>query len=331
MRIFSFNAADYARDYETNGYAHVKGGVEPEFLKFALQQYQRLASSSADMKEWEFKGKKLQFLFEFPENSDWPKGVKDAVATVAGLPKDRVTLCERHLKAYNSTAVEEPPAHKDRAASQVTVGLPLVVPEGSHLKLYPEHRREMNLFGSTALYRTSLDEEDLPENALAQVEPLRIEVPPGDVILFRGSCIYHERQKPANTTLLYLKFNAFDLDPIGEDPNTPAQRTSSMELLNSSDEQLLNLRVMVSPQLDEIKRTYSRIGWREIIQARVFGGKEFGLSEADFHLLKSLPTDGRPTLADLLSSAGFDVFAHREQLPALRRLVRLQALDLLAR
>lgn len=331
MKTFAFDAADaadHAGAYQHNGYVHIRDGITREFQAFALGQLQRLLAAEAKLQRWEFRDKKSQYLFDFPEGSDWPIGVKAAVAAVAGLPADRLTVCERHIKAYHANAPETPPPHKDRVASQVAVGIALAIPEGSDVVLYPHHHREVNPFATTELLRRSLDDDALPEKLLAGVEPVRIDTRPGDVLMFRGSSIYHERHRPANSVVLYLKFNAYALDPLGEDPQTGPARTRSLSVLDACGErELLALRAAPSPRLEQVTRTYSRLAWKEILQARVWGEKEFNLSEEEFRLLRA--AEGMVTIEELLERLGYAHVERAAPLAALRRLVRLQALDLL--
>lgn len=326
MRAFRFDPKAYAEQYARDGYVHVAKGVNPEFVEFALAQARNLIGADADLREWKFKGKKAQFLFDFPSRDDW-SGVKDAVAALTGLSRPALTLCERHIKVYDANAPEAPPPHKDRLASEVAVGFPLVVAQGSHLVLYPKHNLDVNRFGSTELYRRSLEEDALPEKRLAGVEPVRVDMQPGDVVMFRGSALYHERIKAAKSIVLYFKFNALRLDPLGEDPGTPAQRDAALERLETaSDEELLQLAIEASPRLDRVTRLYSRLEWTPILQAQVWGEKEFVISEQDLGLIRA--ADGVTPVAGLLRAIGYEQHEFSGVLRALRRLVRLQALDL---
>lgn len=331
MNAFNFDPASYAAEYARTGYVHVKGGVSPAFVEYALLQAKCLMGAEADLRDWQFKGKKMQFLFDFPGTSearDW-RAVKDAIAALTGLERSRLTLCERHIKVYDANAPEAPPPHKDRLASEVAVGFPLLVTPGSHLVVYPDRHTEVNHFGTTELYRRSLDPEALPEKVLAGVEPVKIDMRPGDVVLFRGSSLYHERIKPAKSIVLYLKFNALRLDPLGEDPSTPRRRAASVERLAAAgDEELLTLALEASPRLDRVTRLYSRLAWSEILQAQVWGEKEFCLSEQEFALLKA--ADGVTPLRELLAMLGCTRGDVPRALAAVRRLVRLQALELVA-
>lgn len=329
MAFFQFDPAAYAAEYARTGYVHVKAGVSREFVQYALQLAQDLMGADADLKAWKFAGKKMQFLFDFPPGDqarDW-RAMKDAVSALSGLDRTRLTLCERHIKVYDANAPEAPPPHKDRVASEVAVGFPLVIAEGSHLAIYPDRHTDPNRFATTELHRRSLDPEALPERLLAGIAPVKIDLQPGDVVLFRGSSLYHERMKPAKSIVLYLKFNALRLDPLGEDPSTQQQREASLErLATSSDEALLELALEASPRLDRVTRLYSRLAWSEILQAQVWGEKEFCISERELALIKA--ADGARPVAQLLDSLGCEPGEVPGALAAIRRLVRLQALEL---
>ena len=327
MQAFQFNPSDYVSAYAREGFVHIKSALAPEFLGYALRQFENLlAKQDGDMKEREIKGKKLQFLFEFPADCDIVTEIYQKVAEVAGVPGERLTLCERHINAYEKTAAVNPPPHKDRLASQITVGLPLRVPINSYLILYPEDYRETNPFVSAAAWRDSLDQAQLPERVLADIEPVRLEVPPGDILVFRGNSTYHERVNPAETVVLYLKFNAMGLDPIGEDPFTLKQRNRSLEMLQQdSDEQLLERFVRLSPRLDKISRHHTRLYWKEVIQAYVWGEKEFTLSELEFQLLKQID-EGR-VVRDVMDRLGIPPTERLAHVEMFRRLADLQGLD----
>ena len=323
--VFDFPGDAFAGEYAENGFVHIKNGVTPGFVEYSLAATERLIGADADLREWKFSGKKAQFLFDFRHAGELD-AIKDVVAAVTGLAREPLTLCERHLKVYDANAPEAPPPHKDRLASEVAVGIPLIVSEGSHLVLYPGLRLDINRFGSADLYRRSLDEGDLPEKALAGIEPVRLDMQPGDVVMFRGNAVFHERYKPAKSIVLYFKFNALRLDPLGEDPATPERRELALKRLEAGDEEFLKLALQTSPRLDKVTRLYSRLAWSEILQAQVWGEKEFAISEIDLALLKA--ADGRTALSGLLRNLGFAPIEFGALLPAVRRLVRLQALDL---
>ena len=324
--IFTFDPEEYAEEYAKNDYVLVKNGVHPDFLTVAKEQAAKQEEAHKDLDNWHFKGKKRQYLYDF-EEWDFYDGGFETMAKIAGLPMDQFTLCERHIKVYESEAKANVPPHKDRVAAQLTVGLPLDIPEGSHVVLWPDVQRDVNALNSTALYRSSLDEKDLPENVLKGIEPIRIYAEPGDVLLFRGNSMYHERENPADSGVLYLKFNAMRLDPIGEDPSTLAQQETSQEILAANDDQaLLDLEIEVSPRLEKISRHYTRLYWKEVIQVYVGGEKEFNISELELETIKKV--DGVITVRDAIANLGASEFEYLKHIPMIRRLAELKALDI---
>ncbi len=328
MRIFntSVSPADYTSDYLTKGYAHIKNGIHKDFLKFT-QDTLAQQKGKRDMKEWEFKGKKKQYLFEFPEEDSIEK-IFDYVATVANLPRNKMTLCERHLKDYESDAKPFVPPHKDRLQAELTVGIPLHIPKKSHVVLYPDNELTINPYSSTAEWRDSLDEDQLPENLLKNIEPVKVYAQPGDIILFRGNSIYHERKYPAGASLLYLKFNAMRLDPIGEDPSTLVQRQKSLVLLeNLSDEQILKSKLEVSPRLDKVIRYYSRSYWKEVLKANLWGEKPFVISEQEFFIFKNILDNS--TVEDVMQRLAIPHPERLQSLDSFKRLGKLGGIDFL--
>ncbi len=330
MKVFNFSPEEYAHDYAKTGYVHIKNGISPLFMKYLQEHVDKLTSDARNsMEEWKFQGKKQQYLFEFPKESDFPKGVFEHLGKVTGLPVETMTICERHIKIYEKEVVNRtPPPHKDRSASEITVGFALQVPEDSYLVLYPYNHTEINPFNSTAEWRNQLDQEALPENALMGVTPVRIYMVPGDVVLFRGSSIYHERHNPANTTLLYCKFNSMRLDPIGEDPSTMEQREKSLKILSSwSDKELMKCKLEVSPRLAKISRHYTRLYWKEVIQAYVGGENEFTISELELSLFKNV--ERNRTIDEVMARLGISHPERKAALGMFKRLAKLGGIDLL--
>lgn len=330
MKVFNFEAEYFFEEYARKGFVHIPGGVAPEFIDYALTFTRDALTREAEtsLSEWTFRNKKKQFLFDFPERIDFHGDLKCPVADLAGIDRNNITLCERHIKVYDDTAPATPPPHKDRLASEVTVGIPLQVPENSYIVLYPHHLRDINPFASTALYRSSLAEDNLPELSLANVEPEILRVQPGDVVFFEGSSMYHERVNPANTSLLYLKFNSMNLDPLAEDPSTGLQREASLRAMQDLDDrQLLQSRIMVSPRLEKISRHYSRLYWKEILQAYIWNEKEITIDEYQLGLIKALGHE-RLRVFDVLRRNGVAGPDFTEHLNTLRKLIHLGALDL---
>src|SRR3712207_5779516 len=137
MRVFDFDPAEYREQYATQGWVHIKGGVSGDFLA-ALQDFVQRKFEEQKVEGKAIGGDKEQALYEFPPEVDFPGELFDVVAAVGGLNRETMTLSERHIKAYNSDAPDDPVPHKDRVSSQISVGLSIDIPERSE-----EHTSEL--------------------------------------------------------------------------------------------------------------------------------------------------------------------------------------------
>ena len=328
-KAFDISPEAFAGKFQADGFVHIKNGVAPAFLGFAMEQMAELqAAQNNSLSQWQIKDKKQQFLFEFPKNPEFLPHLLHSVANLAGLRVADMTISERHFKVYAENAAPNPPLHKDRFASQVAVGIPLQVPENSRIILYPNHLRSVNVFDTATALRDHLDEEEPSETGLKDVSPVLLDVQPGDVAIFLGSEIYHERLSAAGAIVLYLKFNAMRLDPLCEDPSTKLQREKSLLLLSEkSDVHLLDSSIEVSPRVQRVSTHHFRLDWSPITQAHVSGEKEITLSEHDWMLLKGI--NGRSVVRELFNLLGVpdsDIYAW---LSRLRRLGKLGVIDFL--
>lgn len=312
MKIFAFSPADHRSTYAERGWVHVRGGLTDEFLAAAQAQVAE-RRAAGPLSGQGIAGAKEQFVFEFADAGQYEE-LFDAVAGMCGLDRAGLTLSERHIKSYEPDAAPYPNAHKDRFASQVSMGLSLTVPEGSHLVLYPEDDVWENPFLDTVL-RDSLEPDRVPEVVLQGAKEVEIHDRPGDVIVFRGSAMWHLRRHSADTVNIYLKFNDFGSDPLGEDPSTARRREVTLAALEASDAGLDGHVPALSRRFDSVSREYRREGWPERLFAHVWGQNRFPISEDEATVLRAV--DGRSTVADL----GVDP-------AAVARLARRGALDL---
>jgi hypothetical protein len=315
--MFAFDPGRYAAEYAERGYVHIRKGLRGEFLETLTRQIDDHLEATR-LKEWAINDKQ-QSLYAFPEDGDYLSELKDVVGRVSGLEPERLVLSERHIKAYEVDADPHPLAHKDRLASQVSVGLSIRVPEGSRLLLYPEDDPGVNPFNTAQHLRDGLAER-APEPMLsASTRRVVIEDAPGDVIMFRGNAFWHLREKPAGTRNLYLKLNAFNCDPLGEDPQTPERTGRSRRLLELPDEALSRMVPLVARRVDYVHRQYTR-EWQEVVEAVFWGKGHVILSEEEFRLLRSL--DWQRDVAGLSRLLGSDVA------PMVRRLAASGVIEL---
>jgi hypothetical protein len=315
MKIFSFDPAIHRSHYSENGWAHIRGGVTPEFLD-SLQRFAEESFGSHEVEGKAIAGRKKQALYEAPEGVDFPGELFDAIAELCGLHRPTMTLSERHVKAYDQDAPAEPVPHKDRYASQVSIGVSIEVPDQSRLTLYPDDELDVNPLNVSAAYLEGLPPERRPEEALRGIEPVELFDQPGDVMMFAGNAVWHARRRPAGAINLYLKLNDFNCDPLGEDPASDDVRRASVEA--AEDGNLMEKVPIVGRRVDCISRRFTR-DWTEASHAEMWQGAPVSLSADEVALLERV--DGRKAAADLLAAS--------DSVETLRRLASCGVLDLL--
>ena len=290
MVLFKFDNNQYSNQFSSHGYVHIQNGVSPNFIDYAVAYYEKmLKGDDSHHSDFYFKEKKKQYLFDFPDKFDLEKDLLYPIADLCGLNKQKMVLCERHLKAYESNADPDPEPHKDRLGSEIAIAIPLVVPEGSGLFLYPSVHTETNPYNSTLEWRDSLTKEQMPLVVLRNCERKIIDITVGDVAMFRGSSIFHERLNAADTVVLYFKVNSFGIDHLCEDPRTDLRLKNSINIISSIDKtQLLQYKIELSPILERINRHYTRLDWQEIATIQVGKSRKVKISEIDFQVLINL-------------------------------------------
>jgi hypothetical protein len=320
VKVFGFDPAEARDTLRRDGWLHVRGGVTDEFLAH-LQDTARERLADRPLDGPGLAGAKDQFLFDIPPGLDLGTEVLDVVAAVSGLERATLTLSERHLKAYLPNADPAPLAHKDRLASTVALGISVDVPEGSHVVLWPDDDRGENPHLAPHL-RSGLEPDELPEVVLADRRTVEIADRPGDVLLFWGASTWHLRRRSAGAVLLYLKFNDFDCDPLGEDPDTERRRRESMALLDELRRDAgAGLAVRLSRRFEAVVDRWTRRPSASVPMAQVFGEPPFPVDRAEADLLR------RATVPLAVT----DVLGAGVPLRSVERLVRRDALDLVRR
>ena len=314
MKVFSFDPSEHRETFLSQGWLHVKNGVTPEFVE-VMKEFVARELSEEQLKQFALAGKKGQGRFDFPPEVDFPGEMYDVIAEVCGLNRESIALSERHINAYNNDAKPDPAPHKDRDASKVSVGL-CIEPADSEVVIYPGASRERNPYVSAATYYDSLPDDQKPENTLTSEQAVAIRDEPGDVVMFYGSEIWHLRRRSAGSVNLYLKFNDFDYDPLGEDPTTIERQERTRQLLQSGNGALDSAVVKPSRQLEQVTHLYSRNAL-QVRQAKVWGRNPVQLGEKEFEILQAL-NGGKPVSA-LGSDAG----------DCVRRLAEFGVVDLL--
>ena len=321
--LFQFDPAKYAAHFASEGYVHIPGGVTQAFYdKMVKQVEHNMATKVA--KEFAI-GDKQQSVYEFPDDgNDYATELCEAVAGVTGLKPQDLVMSERHVKAYEANAAPEPNAHKDRFASQISVGLSVHVKEGSTLVLYPYDELDVNPFNTSVQLRASLSPDRYPEPVLKRGRRIEIKDAARDVIMFRGHKIWHLRANPANTTMLYFKLNAFNCDPLGEDRRTGELRAGTEKAVGMGDEQLAKMVPLVGRRVDYVHKMYNR-DWREVTGVVLWGEKHFTIDDDELKLLRSI--DGHKSVGALTAAMNGSGGASAA-LEKVRRLARRGVIDL---
>jgi hypothetical protein len=322
-KMYDFDPAKYADQFAREGYVHIKAGVtEPFYQKLVRQVDENMKTKT--MKEFAI-GDKQQAMYEFPEGGNYADEVCTAVARVVGLEPSQIVLSERHIKAYDANAASEPLAHKDRYASEFSVGMSVHVREGSTLVLYPYDEREVNPFNTSQQLRSSLSQDRWPEAALKRGRRVEIKDAARDVIIFRGHSMWHLRANPANTTMLYLKMNSFHCDPLGEDRHSEGFRKQTLACVELSDEQLERAIVKIGRRVDHFHRFYNR-QWKELLGVILWGEKHFSLDEDEWRMLQAI-NGARNVHA--VTRAASETLPQAARLAGIRRLARRGVIDLI--
>jgi hypothetical protein len=314
MKVFSFDPAEHRDQFLSQGWIHIKQGVTPEFVE-VMRDFVARELNEEQLQQFALAGKKGQGRFEFPADVDFPGELYDSISVVCGLDRETIALSERHINAYNNDTRPDPIPHKDRDASKVSVGL-CIEPADSEVVIYPGASRELNPYVSAATYYDSLAEDEKPEKVLTEDQAVAIRDEPGDVVMFYGSQIWHLRRRSAGTVNLYLKFNDFDYDPLGEDPTTIERQERTRSVLANANGSLGEVVVKRSRQLEQLTQLYSRNDL-EVRQAKIWGRNPVPLDEREFEILKSL-NGSTP-----LSALGSDAQGH------IRRLAEHGVVDLI--
>lgn len=326
MRIFGFDPAEHREQYATQGWVHIKNGIDSDFLR-ELQAFMERSLAATKLDQFAIRGKKEQSLYEFTDGVDFPAEIFDVVSSVCGLNRETMTVSERHIQAYEANADPNPPAHKDRFPSQVSLGFSIDIPRDSRLVLYPYDHRELNPFNSAATLYNSLQPHERPDVVLKEAREVAIADAPGDVVMFPGSTTWHLRRNAARATNLYVKLNDFDSDPLGEDPVTPLRRERTLAFLTAADG--IGGRVpALSRRIDFLSRQYTRDESLETLHVALYAGETFGLTEVQLDLLRVV--DGRRPLDSLVDQVATNGRARAAVETDVRTLVERGILDLLA-
>ena len=212
--LFTRHLSAYRNQLERDGYILLKDILSDGFTA-SLNDFLRKSQSGAvaEYGAWRIGGKKHQYLYDFPQ-SVMAENFRREVAALTGLRAETFTISERHLKQYEADAPDYPAPHKDRGASKFSIGLPIHLGPQTSVCVFPGLDRTPNA-GERAVFMTAHDHPGL-EGIYNSPDALPLHEELGDMIVFLGSSIYHERIRSRGTAVLYIKVNDEGFDPLGE-------------------------------------------------------------------------------------------------------------------
>jgi hypothetical protein len=216
--VFKADLGSYRDQFVRDGYVVLRGILSESFMDHVKQFHQQ--ASAGELEEcsaWRVPGKKLQYVFDFPSEAAADQ-FRTGIAKLTGVQEDDVTISERHLKQYDEHAEEYPAPHKDRRASGISVGLPIHLGPDTSVCVFPSLDRSENM-ADTATFLSAKPGSDF--KALYDADGVSLHEEVGDLIVFHGSSMFHERSRPRGTAVLYIKLNDRGDDPLGENPYAP--------------------------------------------------------------------------------------------------------------
>ncbi|MEM9277978.1 MAG: hypothetical protein AAGA76_05350 [Pseudomonadota bacterium] len=211
---FKRNLENEKQRLENESFMHLVDVLSDEFVASLRKCGEDIRRNKMpEVEAWHIPGKKRQYLFDFP-STDFLKEFCKGIGQITGYDPEKITVGERHIKVYLEEAPEYPAPHMDRKAAEFTIGFPIHISEGSRVCFFPHLSREENC-GQRAIYA------DVPPstNMKEYYNDERIhqfEGKIGDMFIFHGSTIFHERIRSAGSMILYIKINASGQDPLGE-------------------------------------------------------------------------------------------------------------------
>jgi hypothetical protein len=212
--VFNYDPSVMRRELKDRGYAHLKKILSDDFVADLKTFYQSvMGKDDAEIQDWKIAGKKRQFVFDFPSEQT-AREFRDGMTRLTGYKEGEFTISERHLKVYDAKADPFPAPHKDRSASQYSIGIPVIAPEGTSVCIFPDLEPGPNP-SPRAMFFAERPNPDL-KNIYETQRTVLLNETVGDLVIFLGSALYHERVCAAGAAVLYIKANNWGEDPLGE-------------------------------------------------------------------------------------------------------------------
>jgi hypothetical protein len=222
-RLFRRDLGEDEGEFRRSGHVVLRDVVDREFLAYCDEA---LRSAQSEGSGRHIPGKKTQFLLAWPPIPALRGELFAAAAKLLQSRPEDIVLSERHFHLYAADAPSDPLPHKDRAASQIAIGIPLACCGQSELILFPDESEANTLDNAVGLRRALGGSPELVDAFMARTRRVRLRAGRGDAVVFLGSRYFHERYNAAGSIVLYLKLNNFGSDPLNENIAADGTRPS---------------------------------------------------------------------------------------------------------
>lgn len=203
--MFDFDYARCAGELKRRGYLYVQNGVSDSFL----------GRLDAFVEEIE-RGDGPDVYSIEPEGEDRETFIK-AMESVTG--EFGFTLSRHHVTIYEDA---ELPAHKDRASLAYSVGVAIRVSPESRVRIWPTAPMDTNTHAGYDHYTDKKEGQAALDIELSKFQPVSLFQERGDVVMFSGNRVYHQRLNPAGVIVYFIAVNSEGLDDRG--PNRYEQK-----------------------------------------------------------------------------------------------------------
>ncbi len=211
---FNTTLTPHCQALRERNYLHLENVLSQDFTNVLGEVRDRILSGAQDdIPDWHIEGKKRQYLFDFPSEA-FLEDFLLSMSEITGKAPENLTIGERHIKVYLENAAPFPAPHLDRRASEFTVGFPIVIPDASEVCFLPHLGFEENTDERARFIKLG----DGVDMAAYYKDPRIVKAQGrlGDMFIFYGSRVWHERIHPAGSMILYTKLNTMGSDPLGE-------------------------------------------------------------------------------------------------------------------
>ncbi|MDA2909532.1 hypothetical protein MYX04_01220 [Nitrospiraceae bacterium AH_259_D15_M11_P09] len=200
--MFSFDPKPYKGELVKEGWLFFPNGCSRKFLE-------RLESFTESLL-----GGEAQDEYAFIPDHEELKIYFTTLQILTG--NTDFTMCRNHVSIYKDVEGDLL-AHKDRHSLRYSCGIGIRATPQSRLLLWPDAPRDINMHPHYKDYEDAYGGYENINKILKSFIPKSINLQRGDVILFLGDEVFHQRTNPNGVVMYYLTSNT--LGVIDRAPN----------------------------------------------------------------------------------------------------------------